>query len=59
MVNVNRPERPKPRVRLCNACRSANAKPHCPAPKHCAWIVCTDCGKASDNYGHHIDYRKV
>lgn len=59
MVTVNRPQQPKPRVRTCNACHSANCRPHCPAPKHCAWINCNDCGQASDNYGHHIDYRKV
>lgn len=51
--------RPKPHVRTCAACRSANCRPHCPAPKHCAWIVCNSCGRASDNYGHHIDNRKV
>lgn len=56
---MNRPQQPKPQVRKCAACQSANCRPHCPAPKHCAWVCCNNCGQASDNYGHHIDYRKV
>lgn len=56
---MNRPQQPKPRVRRCNSCQSVNCAPHCPAPKHCAWITCTDCKRVSDNFGHHIDRRAV
>jgi hypothetical protein len=58
---MNRPKQPKPgpRIRACNACQSASTEAHCKAPKHCAWVTCTECGRVSDNFHHHIEKRPI